>query len=89
MNARWKRQEAYGTDLDTQESGRRAGHEYVELIGGPLDGLLLDVTHVPRGERPEGVLLLTGIEPSATAARACYGCSPDRPGVWTWQGDAP
>ncbi|KDN80507.1 hypothetical protein KCH_77410 [Kitasatospora cheerisanensis KCTC 2395] len=32
----------YGAEHD--DPGPRPGHEYRELVGGPLDGLLLDVT---------------------------------------------
>jgi hypothetical protein len=89
MNARWKQQGAYGADLDPPGPGPRQGHEYVELVGGPLDGLLLDVTQVPRTERPEGVIRLTGIGDPAAGAGARYACRPDRPGVWLWQRDTP
>lgn len=34
----------YGTDHDDPDPGRRPGREYRELVGGPLDGIRLDVT---------------------------------------------
>jgi hypothetical protein len=39
----------YGTDLD--HPGPKPGRSYAELVGGPLDGLLFDIT----GWRPEEI----------------------------------
>ncbi|MFB7510589.1 hypothetical protein [Streptomyces broussonetiae] len=34
----------HGHYADDPHSGPRPGRAYVELVGGPLDGLLLDIT---------------------------------------------
>ena len=44
----------YGHDPTAPEAGPLPGHHYAELVGGPLDGLLLDITTVPPEARPEG-----------------------------------
>ncbi|MFH9681156.1 hypothetical protein [Streptomyces globisporus] len=49
----------YGTDHD--DPGPRTptpGHVYVDLVGGPLDGQLLDVTAYTPEERSSGGALL-------------------------------
>jgi hypothetical protein len=50
VDARWGQRRVYGADHDDPDSGPREGHEYVELSGGPLDGLLLDVTGIPAAD---------------------------------------
>lgn len=52
MDARWKQRRVYGADHDDPDPGPQPGHEYVELVGGPLDGLFLDVTGIAPAERP-------------------------------------
>lgn len=39
-----RQRRVYGADHDDPDPGPRPGHTYRELVGGPLDGLLLDVT---------------------------------------------
>lgn len=39
-----RQRRVYGADHDDPDPGPKAGHEYRELVGGPLDGLLVDVT---------------------------------------------
>lgn len=46
----------YGSEPDDPEPGPRPGHHYVELGGGPLDGMLLDVTGWHPQEVVDGVL---------------------------------
>ncbi|EFK97992.1 MULTISPECIES: hypothetical protein [Streptomyces] len=41
----------YGSDHDDPNPGPLPHHRYAVLIGGPLDGLLLDIT----GWRPEEI----------------------------------
>lgn len=89
MDARWMQQRVYGADHDDPDPGPRAGHEYVELVGGPLDGLLLDVTGIPPADRPGGAALVTEIGSFGPGGRAWYGPRPGRPHVWAWQGDTP
>ncbi|UYM24651.1 hypothetical protein OIM90_13390 [Streptomyces sp. AD16] len=38
----------YGHDPTAPEAAPLPGHHYAELVGGPLDGLLLDITTLPR-----------------------------------------
>lgn len=47
----------YGADHDAP--GPRPGRRYTELVGGPLDGLLLDITGLTREEAGTGVVLAT------------------------------
>ncbi|MFD3681812.1 hypothetical protein [Streptomyces sp. NPDC058613] len=49
------------------------GHEYVDLVGGPLDGELLDVTGWTGQEWVEGVLLVTDRGLFGPGGRALYG----------------
>ncbi|MEU3529676.1 hypothetical protein AB0E62_38530 [Streptomyces sp. NPDC038707] len=45
------RRRVYGADHDDPDPGPLPHRTYAELVGGPLDGLLLDIT----GWRAEGV----------------------------------
>jgi hypothetical protein len=89
MDARWLQRRVYGADHDDPDPGPQTGHEYVELSGGPLDGLLLDVTGVPAAERGEGAALITEIGKYGPGGRSCYGPAPARPQVWLWECDMP
>lgn len=77
----------YGADHD--DPGPRDGRSYVELAGGPLDGLLLDVTGLGDAELGEGVGLPTEIGRYGAGGRALY--APRSPGdrVFDWRGDVP
>jgi hypothetical protein len=48
----------YGTDPDAPDEGPRPGCGYVALVGGPLDGLLLDVTCWTADNRAGGSALI-------------------------------
>lgn len=89
MDARWMQRRVYGTDHEEPDPGPQAGHAYVELAGGPLDGLLLDVTGIPPAERADGAALVTEIGRFGPGGRACYRPAPGRPQVWAWEGDTP
>ncbi|MFI0898418.1 hypothetical protein [Streptomyces sp. NPDC020983] len=89
MDARWLQRRVYGADHDDPDPGPRDGHEYVELSGGPLDGLLLDVTAIPGADRGEGAALSTEIGRYGAGGRACYRPAFARPWVWLWEGDIP
>ncbi|MEU1041882.1 hypothetical protein ACFYP4_08470 [Streptomyces sp. NPDC005551] len=78
----------YGVDHDDAVWGRRPGRDYVELTGGPLDGLLLDVTGWPGGRRGE-VALPTEIGRYGPGGRALYGPRPGDEGRFDWLGDSP
>ncbi|MFI1203570.1 hypothetical protein ACH4VR_29760 [Streptomyces sp. NPDC020883] len=76
----------YGAD---PAQGPETGHEYRELIGGPLDGRLVDVTGWSPMDVAEGSCLITKAS-AWPGGRACYaprGGDPEAP--WVWQGDIP
>ena len=77
----------YGADHE--DAGPRPGHSYVELVGGPLDGLLLDVTDWPDRELAEQVSLTTELGRYGPGGRALY--RPRQPGGrrYDWHGDIP
>ncbi|MES4888742.1 hypothetical protein [Streptomyces sp. NPDC096012] len=77
----------YGRDHDNP--GPRPGARYVELVGGPLDGLLLDVTGWTRGEIGTGVALPTELGRFGAGGRAMYEPRPGDPRRFDWTGDLP
>jgi hypothetical protein len=64
----------YGADHD--DAGPRQGRTYVELVAGPLDGLLLDVTDWPDHARAEDVALNTEMGRYGPGGRALYSPRP-------------
>ncbi|MFH8411226.1 hypothetical protein ACH4FX_41640 [Streptomyces sp. NPDC018019] len=52
----------YGTDFDDPHPGPRPGRTYAELVGGPLDGLLLDITGWTTEEIATGAALMAEID---------------------------
>jgi hypothetical protein len=79
----------YGADHDDPDPGPRPGHEYRELVGGPLDGLLVDVTGWDAESLVEGAALCTEIGLYGPGGRAMYGPRNDDPAKWDWEGDTP
>ncbi|MFF9351849.1 hypothetical protein [Streptomyces sp. NPDC014734] len=79
----------YGRDHDDPDPGPRPGRTYVELTGGPLDGLLLDVTGWTRDEIGNGAVLPTELGTFGAGGRAVYGPRPGVPGRFDWSGDTP
>ncbi|KUJ34479.1 hypothetical protein ADL25_40995 [Streptomyces sp. NRRL F-5122] len=77
----------YGADHE--DAGPRYGRVYAELVAGPLDGLLLDVTHWSAHDRAEGVALRTEIGRYGPGGRALY--TPRQAGrpMYDWCGDIP
>lgn len=67
--------------------GPRPGHDYRELVGGPLDGLLLDVTGWGEAELRDGVGLVTEIGAYGPGGRAEYGPRSPDSHQWDWRGD--
>lgn len=49
----------YGADHDDANPGPLPDRTYAELVGGPLDGLLLDIHGRPAEEVDDGVALAT------------------------------
>ncbi|MEI5101725.1 hypothetical protein RB200_28510 [Streptomyces sp. PmtG] len=83
------RRRVYGADHDDPDPGPRPGRDYRELVGGPLDGLLLDVTGWSREQLAAGRLLATEIGRYGPGGYADYGPRADRPQLWDWRGDTP
>ena len=79
----------YGADHDDPDPGPRPGHEYAELVGGALDGLLLDVTGWTESERADGAALVTEIGAYGAGGHAWYRPRAADPGHWEWEGDSP
>ncbi|MFD9593990.1 hypothetical protein ACFWA9_14685 [Kitasatospora sp. NPDC059973] len=79
----------YGADHDDPDPGPRPGHEYRELVGGPLDGLLLDVTGWDAERLDHGAALATELGAFGAGGRAHYGWRPTDRRRWDWQGDSP
>ncbi|MGA5444806.1 hypothetical protein ACPCKW_35720 [Streptomyces griseoincarnatus] len=77
----------YGADHD--DPAPREGRMYAELSGGPLDGLLLDVTDHGPAERRHGVGLPTEIGRYGPGGRAVYAPRAAGARVYEWRGDVP
>ncbi|WP_030669360.1 hypothetical protein [Streptomyces sp. NRRL B-1347] len=84
-----RRRRVYGADHDAPDPGPQPGHDYRELVGGPLDGLLLDVTGWTEGQLAEGALLDTEIGRYGPGGRAEYGPRSGSRQLWDWRGDTP
>ncbi|MER5886280.1 hypothetical protein ABT160_20850 [Streptomyces sp. NPDC001941] len=74
---------------DHEDPGPKPGRSYAELVGGPLDGLLLDITGAAPGEFDEGADLPTELGRYGTGGRARYVPRAGDPGRWEWSGDTP
>ncbi|MFH8753738.1 hypothetical protein ACH4GK_41505 [Streptomyces rimosus] len=79
----------YGTDFDDPHPGPRPGRTYAELVGGPLDGLLLDITGWTPQDIATGAALMTEIGQFGAGGRALYEPRPGDAGWWDWRGDVP
>ncbi|MFJ2217803.1 hypothetical protein ACIQVO_36710 [Streptomyces sp. NPDC101062] len=76
-------------DGDRDHPGPRPDRCYAELVGGPLDGLLLDITGWSQEEADAGVALSTELGRFGAGGRAKYGPRPGAPGRFDWTGDIP
>ncbi|MFI7246541.1 hypothetical protein [Streptomyces qinglanensis] len=83
------RRRVYGSDHDDPHPYARSGRDYRELVGGPLDGLLLDVTGCSESELADGAALITEIGQFGPGGRALYGPRPTDSLKWDWEGDTP
>jgi hypothetical protein len=72
-----------------EHPGPKPGRSYAELVGGPLDGLLLDITGWRLEEIDDGVSLLTELGQFGPGGRALYDPHPGDPARWDWSGDSP
>lgn len=79
----------YGQDPGDPGRGPRPGQRYVELVGGPLDGLLLDVTDWTADELGTGIALQTELGRFGAGGRAVYDPRPGDPRRFDWSGDSP
>lgn len=77
----------YGTDHDDPHPGPRPGRYYAELVGGPLDGLLLDITGWSAQETAAGAALPTELGRFGAGGRATYAPTAGATGRWAWTGD--
>ncbi|WP_405876660.1 hypothetical protein OG762_46220 [Streptomyces sp. NBC_01136] len=75
----------YGADHD--DAGPRPGRVYAQLVGGPLDGLLLDVTGWSDQQRADGAALPTEIGRYGPGGRALYAQRPGERRHFDWEGD--
>ncbi|MFE9445832.1 hypothetical protein ACFYO2_44555 [Streptomyces sp. NPDC006602] len=79
----------YGQDPGDPHQGPRPGRDYVELVGGPLDGLLLEVTGCTPDEIDTGVALQTELGRFGAGGRAMYDPRPGDRRRFDWSGDTP
>jgi hypothetical protein len=79
----------YGQDHDHPRPGPVPGRVYAELVGGPLDGLLLDITGWTADEIQTGVSLQTELGQFGAGGRALYDPRPGERNRWDWSGDTP
>nr|AAS45783.1 SLV.1 [Streptomyces lavendulae] len=83
----------YGAKPSERGPGPKPGHVYVELVGGPLDGMLLDVTGWDSQEVVDGAMLMS--EHGAFGpGRSDYEPAEADPGAggvgrFVWRGDVP
>ncbi|MGW6971853.1 hypothetical protein [Streptomyces sp. NPDC054952] len=85
---RWAGLRVYGSEAGVPV-GPVAGRVYVELIGGPLDGQLLDVTLWGEDERADGALLVSDTGEWGPGGRSDYAPAPGDGTRFLWTGDTP
>ncbi|MFE7135085.1 hypothetical protein ACFVIM_29925 [Streptomyces sp. NPDC057638] len=76
----------YGRDHD--DPGPRRGQRYAQLVGGPLDGLLLDITGWTPDEITTGAALETALGRYGPGGRTLYAPRPGDPHRFDWTGDS-
>ncbi|TBO60916.1 hypothetical protein EYS09_03870 [Streptomyces kasugaensis] len=80
----------YGCYPDDPHPWPERGHVYRELVGGPLDGLLLDVTGMSDEDIAEGAYLIAETGVHGSGGRTAYGPRGGDPASsWAWEGDVP
>ncbi|WP_405574687.1 hypothetical protein [Streptomyces phaeochromogenes] len=67
----------------------RPGRSCVALVGGPLDGLLLDVTEWTPDQIATGAALSTELGRFGAGGLALYDPRPGAPSCFDWSGDSP
>ncbi|MFF4324757.1 hypothetical protein [Streptomyces sp. NPDC001568] len=92
MDAAWVGRRVYGSEPG-DPVGPEEGHAYGELLGGPLDGLLLDVTGWTPRQVEGGALLMSDHGVYGPGGRSDYEpAGPDAGGDggrYVWRGDSP
>lgn len=76
----------YGTDHDDPNLGPRPDRTYAELVGGPLDEQLLDITGWTADEIETGAAVMTQLEQFGAGGRTLYDPSPGERNRWDWSG---
>ncbi|MEU3405346.1 hypothetical protein ABZ766_15600 [Streptomyces sp. NPDC006670] len=82
----------YASEPDGPDTGPKAGLDYVRLVGGPLDGMLLDVTGWPQQEVVDGAMLISDHGAFGPGGRSEYVPTwghQGEAGWFVWQGDVP
>ncbi|MFJ3176612.1 hypothetical protein ACIPJK_38535 [Streptomyces roseus] len=82
-----------GAEPSGRDPGPKPGHVYGELVGGPLDGMLLDVTGWEPEEVVDGVVLMSE-QGAFGPGRSDYEPADTDPGAggvgrFVWRGDVP
>ncbi|MFF1561680.1 hypothetical protein [Streptomyces sp. NPDC058279] len=93
MDAWWVDRRVYGVPSE-RDRGPKPGHVYVELVGGPLDGMLLDVTGWPSQEVVDGAMLMSEHGQFRPGGRSEYEPAEADAGAggvgrFVWHGDVP
>ncbi|MFJ8770116.1 hypothetical protein [Streptomyces clavifer] len=78
----------YGSEPD-EPSGVVPGRRYAELIGGPLDGQLIDVTDWSAQELLDGAALIALPGTHGASGRSHYEGRHGNPDQLHWAGDTP
>lgn len=89
MDDEFRGRRVYGAYDDDPDPGPEPGRAYAQLVGGPLDGQLLDITHGTDEELAEGAALITEQGLYGPGGRALYDPRPGDPRFWDWGGDVP
>ncbi|MFD6471551.1 hypothetical protein [Streptomyces goshikiensis] len=89
MDTSWADRRVYGSEPDDPEPGPTPGHTYVELVDGPLDGQLLDITGWTPKEVQTGAALMTDLGQFGPGGRTLYDPRPGEQTRWDWSGDTP
>ncbi|WP_443064492.1 hypothetical protein [Streptomyces sp. NBC_00539] len=94
MDAWWVDRRVDGVEPSERDPGPKPGHVYVELVGGPLDGMLLDVTGWEPQEVVDGAVLMSEHGAFGPSGRSGYEPAEADPGAggvgrFVWRGDVP
>ncbi|MGW2777193.1 hypothetical protein ACWC4C_32600 [Streptomyces olivaceoviridis] len=81
------RRRVYGAGHNSP--GPRPGRCYAELVGGPLDGMLLDITGWTHDEVGAGVALAAELGQLGVGSRVRYTPRPGEPAWFDWAGYSP